>query len=252
MPRDQRLYMTFPNDFWMHPKVAPLSVEAKWTFVEMNGYSRMQDLDGDIPESMAERLWDPSRLAELVESHPERPLVLHRDGLYVIRDYARHQQTTSERDELREKRSKAGAAGRAKQLSGKAAASAGQVPGQIRTETETETEITTSSNEEVESPRKRAHTIAKGFAIDQQMREWARSEVPSVDIDALLPEFIDYWTGTGKAMKDWVAVWRNGMRKRQQWAEEAAAKGRPVSRTDEHLAHIAKLAAQNTGREIEP
>ena len=98
MPKDQRLYMTFPNDFWMHPKIAPLSTEAKWTFVEMNGYSRMQDLDGRIPAPMATRLWAAEVLAELVGSHLERPIVVLEDGVYVIRDYARHQQTTADRD----------------------------------------------------------------------------------------------------------------------------------------------------------
>lgn len=138
MPRDQRLYMTFPNDFWMHPKVAPLPVEAKWAFVEMNGYSRMQDLDGVIPAVMAERLWPREVLQILVGSHPDRPLVVWDADSYVIRDYAEHQQTVAERDELSRKRSEAGSLGRAKQLLDSSRASVGQAPGQIRAETETE------------------------------------------------------------------------------------------------------------------
>ncbi|WP_440708797.1 hypothetical protein [Herbiconiux sp. YIM B11900] len=139
--------MTFPNDFWMHPKVAPLSVEAKWAFVEMNGYSRMQDLDGRIPEVMAHRLWDPATLALLVSSHPEKPLVVVSDGAYVIRDYAQHQQTTDAREKLSQARSEAGRAGRAKQLAGKgqtpAGQESGQVPGQSWAESESETELET-------------------------------------------------------------------------------------------------------------
>lgn len=93
MPVDKRLYMTFPNDFWLHPKIAPLSVSAKWAFVEMNGYSRMHDLDGRIPVKLARHQWKPKVLAELVDSHPSRPLVILDGDEYVIRDYAEHQET---------------------------------------------------------------------------------------------------------------------------------------------------------------
>ena len=142
MAKDQRLYMTFPNDFWMHPKIAPLSTEAKWSFVEMNGYSRMQDLDGRIPAVMVHRMWASEVVTELIQSHPERPVILLDGDVYVIRDYAEHQQTTADREGLSSKRSDAGRAGRAKQLAGKDQASAGQVPGQSWAETETETETT--------------------------------------------------------------------------------------------------------------
>lgn len=98
MPRDRRLWMTFPIDFWMHPKVAPLPVEAKWAFVEMNGYSRMQDLDGRIPEVMALRMWSKDVLEPLLMSDPVRPLVIHDGSEYVIRDYAEHQDTKAARE----------------------------------------------------------------------------------------------------------------------------------------------------------
>jgi hypothetical protein len=145
--------MTFPNDFWMHPKVAPLPVEAKWTFVEMNGYSRMQDLDGVIPAVMAERLWSRDVLQTLVASDPVKPLVVWDVDSYVIRDYAEHQQTTAERDELSRKRSEAGARGRAKQLSDSSRASVGQVPGQIRAETETESKTSKRTSVQAELER---------------------------------------------------------------------------------------------------
>lgn len=103
--------MTFPNDFHRHPKVARLSVEARWAFVEMNGEARLADNDGIFPEGDAEFMWGRELLAELVASHPTRPLVVHGDGTYRIRDYADHQQTRAEREELRAKRSEAGRKG---------------------------------------------------------------------------------------------------------------------------------------------
>lgn len=221
MAKDQRLYMTFPNDFWMHPKVAPLSVDAKWTFVEMNGYSRMQDLDGRIPTVMALRLWSPDALGELVASHTERPLVVLDGDTYVIRDYDKHQQTTADRDGLSQVRAAAGRKGRAKQLQGKPQAKSGQVPGQIRAETETETETRVST-------AKRGTRIHSNFTITDDMRSWAKEETPLVNIDGKLREFIDYWASVpgDKGVKlDWVATWRNGMRKQQEFAKRDQPQG---------------------------
>lgn len=111
MPKDQRLYMTFPIDFPEHPKVKPLTVAAKWAFVEMNAYSRREELDGKISARLALTMWSPVLLQELVESHPKRPLVLLRRDVYVIRDYAQHQFTTADLADLHKKRSEAGSLG---------------------------------------------------------------------------------------------------------------------------------------------
>lgn len=102
MPRDKRLFMTFPIDFDEHPKVAPLSDAAFRTFVEMNAYSRRNDLDGVIPARAARRRWPARALKELTLSHPDRPLVVHRDDAYVLRSYGDHQQTREERERISE------------------------------------------------------------------------------------------------------------------------------------------------------
>ncbi len=111
MPRDKRLFMTFPIDFDEHPKVAPLSDTAFRTFVEMNGYSRRHDLDGRITVPLANRKWKKAALAELVGSHAERPLVVLEGDEYVLRDYAEHQQTKAEREALAAKNAANGARG---------------------------------------------------------------------------------------------------------------------------------------------
>ncbi len=93
MPRDKRLFMTFPNDFWQHPKIAPLSDAAFRAFVELNGYSRMQDLDGSVPVAFARRQWKPKALSELLANHPERPSLSVVEDCYVIWNYDEHQET---------------------------------------------------------------------------------------------------------------------------------------------------------------
>lgn len=113
MPRDTRLFMTFPIDFDEHPKVEPLSDAAFRAFVEMNGYSRRQDLDGAIPARVAVKRWGKPVLEELEASHPERPLVylsLNPDA-YVLRDYAEHQETTASIEARRQRNQANGAKG---------------------------------------------------------------------------------------------------------------------------------------------
>lgn len=110
MPRDKRLYMTYPIDFWTHPKVTRLSDAAFRAFVESNGHSRMIESDGRIEAEDAEFMWQPEVLAELLKSHPTRPLMLREGDEYVLRDYAEHQFTKADRDAVTEKKSRAGRA----------------------------------------------------------------------------------------------------------------------------------------------
>lgn len=133
MPRDSRLYMTFPIDFDEHPKVAPLSDAAFRTFIEMNAYSRRQSLDGRIAAATARRRWKSKPLADLVASHPERPLIALVGDEYVIRDYAEHQLTTTEIESLREKRAAAGRKGGTAKASAKASATAIAKQGAVAT-----------------------------------------------------------------------------------------------------------------------
>lgn len=236
MPRDQRLFMTFPIDFWTHPKVARLSDSAFRAFVEANGHSRMRETDGVLEADDAEFLWKPEVLSELVKSHPSRPLMIRLEsGEYMLRDYAEHQFTKADRDELSQKRAEAG------RLGGKARASAKQVlsnPEQSEAEIGIEQEIEEEKKREAPSSPKRAPAsrgsrIPRNFTITDEMRAWAAVEAPLVDLDRKLPEFIDYWAGVAgeKGVKlDWVSTWRNGMRKQQQFAlRDAPANAAPYA-----------------------
>lgn len=140
MPRDSRLYMTFPNSFPWHKKITRLSVEARWAFVEMNGYSRVRDLDGIIPVVDAEFEWTLAVLAELVGSHPARPLVYLDGDNYVIREYAEHQQTTADRAKTAEDKSRAGKAGAAARWGNRDMAPAIHVPDNRLAENDQSTE----------------------------------------------------------------------------------------------------------------
>ena len=111
MPTDKRLYMTFPNNFPDHPKILPLTDAAFRAFVEINGYSRTQDLDGRVPVKVARAKWPPEALEELETNHPERPTLSIEDGVYVIHNYAEHQETSESAEARRSKNAANGARG---------------------------------------------------------------------------------------------------------------------------------------------
>lgn len=111
MPRDQRLYMTFPIDIHRHPKLTRVSPAARWTFVEMNGEARIAENDGVFSRAEAEFMWPIEHLEELINSHPTRPLVERSRWKYKLRDYAEHQLTRADREELTNKRKAAGRKG---------------------------------------------------------------------------------------------------------------------------------------------
>lgn len=98
MPKDTRIWMTFPINFWMHPKIRPLSDAAFRAFVEINGYSRMEDLDGRVPVALAKTMWRQRALGELLKNHPDRPSLLIDGDDYVIWNYDEHQETRATRE----------------------------------------------------------------------------------------------------------------------------------------------------------
>lgn len=143
MPRDRRLYMTFPIDFHRHPKVTRLAPEVRWTFVEMNGEARIAKNDGVFLVDEAEFMWPAEHLAALAASHPTKPLLTTDGERYTIRDYAEHQFTEADREELSRKRSEAGAKG------GKARANAKHLlsnPEQTQAESESESGDSTKTH----------------------------------------------------------------------------------------------------------
>lgn len=84
--------------------------------------------------------------------------------------------------------------------------------------------------EEVEQGRgKRATRIPPDFALTQEMREYAATKTPDVNIDLATEKFINHWNsagGSNATKRDWVATWRNWMLSDQERAGRNAS-GRP-------------------------
>jgi len=210
--KDRRLYGRFTLDFADSPKIAPLTDAAFRTLVEMTLHSRRKLDDGFVDARIAERKWKKRAIDELLRNDVTNPSLSVVDGGYMIHDFDEHQQT---RADIEKKRS-AGA------LGGQASAQArAQADGEAKSKLITETESETVSSTKKQAAPKRGTRVPDDFTITPQMRSWAATEVPHVDLDKKLPEFIDFWRGVpgkGGVKIDWVATWKNGMRKQEEFA----------------------------------
>jgi len=220
MPRDQRLYMTFPIDFWTHPKVSRLSDAAFRAFVEANGHSRMRESDGLIEADDAEFLWRPDVLAELVTSHPSRPLMVRSDaGEYVLRDYAEHQFTKADRDKLSVKRADAARIGAEKRAKAK------QVPAsaeQVLSNSEQTAagigigkEIRKEEPKSISTPAARGTRLTDSWQPSADLLAWARLERTDIDPVKESDNFRDYWIaqpGAKGVKADWDRTFKNWIR----------------------------------------
>ncbi len=106
-------------------------------------------------------------------------------------------------------------------------------------------------NVEVENevaPRKRGTRIPDPFVLTAEMKAWAAAEVPGLDVVVHTREFVDYWlakSGKDATKVDWVATWRNWMRKAHRWqGERGSSKPMPVERAQSVLEIGARLQQQ--------
>lgn len=233
--KDDRLFAPFPIEMDEHPKIIGLSDRAFRAIIEATFYSRRMLTDGFLDERVVLRRWGQDAADELSSNDPQRPSWNRVEGGWQIHDFDKHHPLRAEieakRADVSEKRSQAGRIGAAKRWQGD-----GKPEASDSSETESQTETETTTSKEVVA-RKRASTVPLKFKIDDSMRSWAAKEVPLVDLDAKLPEFIDFWRGRGDLKKDWVAAWRNGMRKQQEFALRDAAKVQPERKVKRFVAH---------------
>lgn len=148
MPRDKRLWMTFPIDMHRHPKITRLPVTARWAFFEMNGEARIDDNDGIFAAADAEHLWGKKVLDQLVASHPTRPLVVRDGDVYRIREFGEHQETRADREARVERNRNNGTKGGRprKNPAGSDSVAAGNRPAtQTNPESESESELETDT-----------------------------------------------------------------------------------------------------------
>lgn len=92
-------------------------------------------------------------------------------------------------------------------------------------------------------PKARATRLPTNFAVTMEMRQWATTKFPRVPIDKSTESFIDYWTAksTDATKLDWVATWRNWIRKDHEWSYAD-------KKEDEHQLAMERLSFERSQR----
>lgn len=177
-----------------HPKVIVAGNEAMGLWVRALSWSAQQLTDGVIPEAIIEAL-DGETAAEALVSAG----LWHRLGDdYEFNDWIDYQpsreQVLAEREATRER----SRAARAKAAAARGAKDAPQ-----------------AAHSPAEPSSRRPSRIPADFSITPEMLKWADTELPYFDTRRETLVFVDYWSGkaTNATKLDWVATWRNWMRK---------------------------------------
>lgn len=90
-----------------------------------------------------------------------------------------------------------------------------------------------TNNQEPEVPplipqgekKKRKVAIPNQFMVTAEMRTWAATSAPAVNLKTETENFVDYWRGAGGTKVDWVATWRTWMRKSQTDSQRGGGRG---------------------------
>lgn len=233
------------DGFHGHPKVMDLSLAAVGLWTLAGSWCAKYLTDGFVPDKTVLRLGGTVEAAAELHS---ADLWEGCAGGWQFKDWADYQPT---KEEVEAERAAARERMKKVRASKKGVRSGEQTPNDERSAEEVRLApsqshpIPTPSPKGEESTRKRAHSIPNDFSISDRMRQWAAENVPLVNIDAKLPEFIDYWKGVGKPMKDWESVWHNGMRKQQGFALRDSQPR--ATRGQENLAYVASLMTDQKG-----
>lgn len=224
-----------------------------WLLVAVWSADKMTD--GVIPNYIIE---DFGVSADAVERLISVGLWKRTDDGIFFHDWAEYQPTREEveakREATQQARSEAGKRGAEKRWNGKPIANEWQSNGKADGKTMAndsplpEPEPEPLSKEPLR-PATRGSRIPQPFLLNPQMIEWARTNTPNVNVNAVTAEFVDYWIGVpgGRGVKlDWEATWRNWLRRKN--GDRGTV--RPVTRDDANMAVIASLQAKRNEKEL--
>lgn len=227
------------DGFWSHPKVLTLPASAGWLWLRAGTYSMQHLTDGVVLAPIIQMLGSVEDAEVLVDAG-----LWIRDGeTFVFHDWAKYQPSKDDVESDRERNADRQRKWRDKQRESRDIdpVSNGERNALLTPSvTAPRPDPTRPSSKEDKSTANRGCRIPSDFEITSEMRSWAAKEVPLVDLDKRLPEFVDYWSGVAGAKgvkRDWLSTWRNGMRKQQEFAERdsLARPERKVKRFNDDL-----------------
>lgn len=198
------------DGWWSHPKTLELSNDAIALWVRAGSWSCQHLTDGRIPAFALKSLGGfPRTVNELVKVGYWDSV----DDCWVFHDWADYQEHS---EVVKNRRNTARERMRTVRTNNKRTFADGSPDGsqEVRTTPTrpdpTRPVLTTSTDVDV-APRKRGTRISEQFIVTAEMREWAATRTPGVDVNSSTEKFVNYWRAKTRdaAKLDWPATWRN-------------------------------------------
>ncbi len=248
-----RVETRFPS----HPKVLDVGPLGEALWLRGLCYAGEHLTDGFVPTSYLKRMGDMKALA-VAERLVAAGLWSACEGGYLIHEYLQWQQSREEIEDIRSKRVEAGRRGgkqKASNLLAKGQQAAGKnVPEE---EIDTETERETGEREGADAPAANAApppppkprpvpkphktTVPQPFPVTDEMLAFGRKIGLSHDhVMAETDKFVDHFTFKGEKHVDWLAAWRNWMRRAVDFAARDGPRNgnAPQTKAERKLAMI--------------
>lgn len=254
------------DSFHTHPKALAAGNAAVGLWTRCGSWVGRHLTDGWVPSEIARLYGTKTEARRLVDS-----ALWERDterGGYVMHDYLDWNKSKAEVEAKREVRARAGRLGGQQTAKHKASnrqanasgllehtgeAKSNPVPS-LPFPVEQQTSSVVRSAAKPRSTTKKGTRIPEPFEISDEMKEWKRENCPDVQGWPETERFVDYWRGQpgAKGVKvDWVATWRNWMRRAQddmtggkRGSTVVPLAGRKPSTTDSRMADGAALVAR--------
>jgi hypothetical protein len=214
------------DGFAFHRKTVRAGNAALGLWVRAGSWCAQQLTDGHVPAEMVEVLGTQAQANRLVSAG----LWFQVEDGYQFHEWTDSGRNPSRSEVLLRRKKEAEKKARAREAnSGKAQVEAGcppgtasGVPGGVPEGVRSTTPLPSTPKEtdslRESGPRKRGTRLPADFTVTAEMVSWARSEAPDVDGRRATAAFIDHFQsapGQKGVKRDWVATWRNWMRRDQ-------------------------------------
>ncbi len=251
-PKSKGAYAPLAAMYFMDDAILEAGTDAELLFVRCLSFLASVPSDGFITDRQLNIVGNGLRaMPRRVESLLKAGLIERVSGGFVVRSWLKWNRSADEVGRLL-----------AKDRERKAQDSGPKAPNSVRNPSGTVSESVLQSSTEQSSTeqtppngggaRSRATRIPDPFHVTAAMREWAAAEVPGLDLDRSTRTFVDYWrgeSGSKAAKRDWIATWRNWLRRDAERATPRAGQQPRPTRDDENLSVVARLAAQEAAQQ---
>lgn len=250
-PKSKGAYVPLAANYYMDDSILEVGPEAELLFVRILSFLASVPSDGFLTDRQLRTIvaLGLRNVQRRLDALLGAGLLVAQSGGYLARSWQKWNRSTEEVGRLLAKDRE-----RKAQDSAAKAPNSARNPDGIQQDSALQSSTEQSSTEQTPpnggGARPRATRIPDPFHVTGAMREWAAAEVPGVDVDRSTRTFVDYWRGVSgsKATKrDWIATWRNWLRRD---AERVTSHSGPraLTRTEQNLAVVAELAAQEAAQ----